>query len=128
VKQRYTIDDHLHLEYGSPTRSLFESIRKDILALDPCVSEEFLKHHVAYRAEKSFVDIVPQKNLLRLFLNLPFHELSEPRGLAENVTGLGHWGNDDVRLGFSKSEDLPYPMGLIRQAFEKQMENGEVEM
>ncbi len=123
----YTINDHLQLAAGSPMRGLFEIFRKDILALDPCVSEEFLKLYVAYKAETNFVDIVPQKSRLRLSLNMQFHELHDPKSLAKDVTGIGRWGNGDVEVDFNKPEELPYVMGLVRQAYEKQMGNGEVE-
>jgi uncharacterized protein with ParB-like and HNH nuclease domain/predicted transport protein len=123
----YTIGDHPQLAIGSPMRDLFEIFRKDILALDPCVSEEFLKLYVAYKAETNFVDIVPQKSRLRLSLNMQFHELHDPKGLAKDVTNLGRWGNGDVEVGLNKQEELPYVMGLVRQAFEKQMGNGEAE-
>ncbi len=123
----YTIDDHPRLAIGSPMRYLFEIFRKDVLALDPCVSEEFLKLYVAYKAETNFVDIVPQKSRLRLSLNMQFHELHDPKGLAKDVTSLGRWGNGDVEVGFRKPEELPYVMGLVRQALEKQMGNGEAE-
>ena len=123
----YTIDDHQQLAIGSPRRDLFESLRKDVLALDPCVSEEFLKLYVAYKAETNFVDLVPQKSRLRLSLNMQFHELHDPRVLAKDVTNLGRWGNGDVEVGLSKPEELPYVMGLVRQAFEKQMGNAEAE-
>ncbi len=58
----YTLDDHPHLAEGSPMRPLFEAFRKEVLALDPCVTEEFLKLYVAYKAETNFVDVVPQKS------------------------------------------------------------------
>ena len=32
-------------------REVFEAFRKEVLALDPCVSEEFMKLYVAYKAE-----------------------------------------------------------------------------
>ena len=117
----YTIDDHPQLAIGSPMRDLLEIFRKDVLALDPCVSEEFLKLYIAYKAETNFVDIVPQKSRLRLSLNMQFHELHDPRVLAKDVTNLGRWGNGDVEVGLSKPEELPYVMGLVRQAFEMQM-------
>ena len=123
----YTIDDHPQLAVGSPMRELFEIFRKDVLSLDPCVSEEFLKLYVAYKAETNFVDIVPQKSRLRLSLNMQFHELHDPKGLAKDVTSLGRWGNGDVEVGFRKPEELPYVMGLVRQALEKQLGNGEAE-
>lgn len=36
----YTLDDHAPLAEGSPMRPLFEEFRKEVLALDACVSEE----------------------------------------------------------------------------------------
>jgi len=122
----YTIDDHPQLVIGSPMRDLFEIFRKDVLALDACVSEEFLKLYVAYKAETNFVDIVPQKRRLRLSLNMQFHELHDPKGVAKDVTSVGRWGNGDVEVGFRKPEELPYVMGLVRQALEKQLGDGEV--
>ena len=121
----YTIDDHPQLAIGSPMRDLFEIFRKDVLALDACVSEEFLKLYVAYKAETNFVDIVPQKGRLRLSLNMQFYELHDPKDLAKDVTNLGRWGNGDVEVSLSKPEDLLYVMGLVRQAFEKQMGNAD---
>jgi len=122
----YTIEDHLQLAESSPMRPLFEALRKAILALDPCVTEEFLKLYVAYKAETNFVDVVPQKGRLRLSLNMQFHELHDPRGLARDVTNISRWGNGDVDVALSHPEELAYVMGLVRQAFEKQMGNGEV--
>ena len=123
----YTLGDHLHLAEDSPMRQLFETFRKETLALDSCVSEEMLKLYVAYKAETNFVDVVPQKSRLRLLLNLHFHELHDPRSLARDVTNLGRWGNGDVEVVLSTPDELPYVMGLVRQAFEKQMGNGEAE-
>ena len=117
----YTLDDHVQLAEGAPMRSVFDEFRKEVLALDPCVSEEIMKLYVAYKAETNFVDVVPQKSRLRLSLNMHFHELHDPKGLAKDVTNLGRWGNGDVEVGLSKVEDMPYLMGLVRQAFEKQM-------
>ena len=123
----YTLDDHLNLAADSPMRPLFEMFRKEVLTLDPCVSEEMLKLYVAYKAETNFVDVVPQKSRLRLSLNLHFHELHDPRGLAKDVTNIGRWGNGAAEVGLSKLDELPYVMGLVRQAFEKQMGNGDTE-
>lgn len=120
--QQYDIDDHPHLSTG-PMRSLFEALRQAVLALDPCVNEEFLKLYVAYKAETNFVDIVPQAKRLRLSLNIPFHQIDDPKGLCKDVTNLGRWGNGDVEIGLATMEELPYVMGLIRQSFDQQMGN-----
>ena len=123
----YTLDkDHPYLAPGSPMRPVFDAFRTAVLALDPGISEEVLKLYVAYKAETNFVDVVPQKSRLRLSLNLRFHELHDPRGLAKDVTNLGRWGNGDAEVGLSTLEKLPYVMGLVRQAIERQMDNGTV--
>ncbi len=116
----YSIDDHPHL-LTSPMRELFEAFRKEVLALDPCVTEEFLKLYVAYKAETNFVDVVPQVKRLRLSLNTTFHQIEDPKGLCKDVSGLGRWGNGDVEISLSSLDELPYVMGLVRQSFEKQM-------
>ena len=119
----YTIDDHPNLLTPS-MRPMFEGFRKAVLALDPCVSEEFLKLYVAYKAETNFVDVVPQAKRLRLTLNMRFCDVNDPKGLCEDVTGIGRWGNGDVQIGLSKQDELPYVIGLVRQSLELQLGNG----
>ena len=46
------------------------------------------------------------------------------KGIANDVTNLGRWGNGDVELRISSLDELPYVMGLVRQAFESQMGDG----
>jgi uncharacterized protein with ParB-like and HNH nuclease domain/predicted transport protein len=123
VTSGYTIEAHPHLVAG-PLREVFEAFRKQVLALDPCATEEFLKLYVAYKAETNFVDVVPQAKRLRLSLNMAFPEINDPKGICKDVSGLGRWGNGDVELGLTHLDELPYVMGLVRQSFEKQMGNG----
>ena len=117
----YTLKIHKHLAEGTKTRALFEQLRKEILALDPGISAEILKLYIAFKAETNFVDVVPQKSCLRLSLNMPFHELDDPKKLARDVTNLGRWGNGDVEVKLNNASELAYVMGLIRQSFEKQL-------
>lgn len=121
----YTIADHDYLAEDAAMRPIFEALRKEVLALNPAVSEEFLKLYVAFKAETNFVDIVPQARRLLLILNMAFHEVADPKGLCRDITNLGRWGNGDVEVGLKSLEELPYVMGLVRQALEKQMGNGE---
>jgi predicted transport protein len=118
--QQYAITDHPHLVSG-PMRELFEALRKAILALDPCVSEEFLKLYVAYKAETNFVDIVPQAKRLLLVLNLGIEDIEDSKGLCRDISNIGRWGNGDVEVGLSSIDELPYIVGLIRQSFDRQM-------
>lgn len=125
--QGYTIEDHPYLStgsemYGTFVRDLFMEFRKAVLALDPsCVSEEFLKHYVAYKADTNFVDVIPQAKRLLLSINIKFQDLNDPKGLCRDVSDMHHMGNGDVEIGVSTSDELPYVLGLVRQALELQL-------
>ncbi|BAH40616.1 MAG TPA: DUF262 domain-containing protein [Gemmatimonas aurantiaca] len=114
----YTIDDHHSLVSGKAA-ALFEAFRREVLELGSCVSEEFLKYYVAYKAETNFVDVYPQASRLRLILNLPFEELDDPENRCANVAGYRL--NGEVKVHIAELNELPYVMGLIRQSFERQV-------
>ena len=118
--QTYSMADHPHLETGA-MKPVFEALRKAVQALNPNVTEEFLKLYVTYKAETNFVDVVPQAKRLRLVLNIGVAELDDPRGLCRDISNIGRWGNGDVEVGLSSLDELPYVMGLIRQALDRQM-------
>ena len=127
-KSTNSIENFAYLSPGNSSfveevRNLFDVLRKEILAIDSVVVEEYLKLYIAYKAETNFVDVVPQAKRLRLSLNMPFAEINDPRNICKDITNLGRWGNGDVEVGFYDIKDLPYIMSLIRQSFERQMIN-----
>jgi len=91
------------------------------LALDPAITRQFLKLYVAFKAEMTFVSVVPQKARLRLALNIPIESLRDDRSLAWDVSGKGHWGNGTTEAPLSEDSDFTYVLGLVRQAYEYQM-------
>jgi len=120
----YSIDSYEYLNEGK-AKDLFEKLRKEVLSLDPEISEEYLKLYIAYKLETNVVDVVPQKDKLKLFINIKFNELNDPKELCRDVSQTGHWGNGDVELILSSEEDIAYVINLVRQAIEKQYGNGE---
>jgi len=119
----YTIEDHPFLL--TPTvKPLFEAFRKAVLALDPCVTEEFLRHYVAYKTETNFVDVGPQAKRLKLAINVRFTDITDPKGICKDVSTVGHFGNGDVEVIYSNFDELPYVLGLVRQSLELQLGNG----
>lgn len=96
---------------------LFEIIRQEIINLDISVREEFLKYYIAYKTFTNFVDIYPQKNRLRIILNMNVEEIDDPQDICKDITG---WRmNGDIEVGFSSLSKLNDVMFLIRQAFQK---------
>ena len=122
----YSIEDHPQLKEGL-TREFFDLLRIEILGLDECVREEFLKLYIAYKAETNFVDVIPKASSLRLIINMNFTDIDDPRNICRDVTDLGRWGNGNIEVDLNKAEDIPYMIGLIRQSLERQLGEDEVE-
>ena len=81
------------------------------------MKEEFLKYYIAYKTFTNFVDIYPQKNRLRIILNMNLEEIDDPQDICKDITG---WRmNGDIEVGFSSLSKLNDVMFLIRQAFQK---------
>jgi uncharacterized protein with ParB-like and HNH nuclease domain/predicted transport protein len=120
VAAAYTIADHPRLHSGLP-KELYEALRGEVLALDPIMSEHFLKHYVALKAETNLVDVVPQMKQLIVSIIIPFSRVHDPKGKCRDVSGMGRWTNGDVEIPMTSKEDLPYIMGIVRQAFDIQM-------
>ena len=116
----FSMEDHPHL-LTQPRRALFEKFSAEVLALDPSITRQFLKHYVAFKAETNFVDVVPQKARMRLSLNIPLEALHDERNLAWDVSDKGHWGNGPTEVGLDEATDLGYIIGLVRQALEFQL-------
>lgn len=62
-----------------------------------------------------------QAKRLRISLNMKFSEINDPKGLCQDVSGHGRWGNGEVEVKMASMEELPYVMGLVRQSLEKQL-------
>jgi len=116
----YSIEDHQHLSEGL-SHELFESFRREVKALDPCVTEEVLKFYIAFKAETNFVDVKPQKSGLKLFLHLPFADIIDPRGICTDVTEVESKSRRNVRVQLHSLDTLPYIIDLVRQALERQL-------
>ena len=112
------VEDH-YKNMSLDTQAVFAQLRKRILNLDALVREEPKKNYIAYKTTTNFVDIEPQKNMLRLTLNLAIDQLDDPKGLCKDVSGVGKYGNGDVEVRISTAQQIDDVMDLVRQAFEQ---------
>ncbi|GAA9544238.1 DUF262 and DUF1524 domain-containing protein [Helicobacter pylori] len=120
-KKEKKVYDLSSYKFGSHSRELFNILSKEIKALDERITEKFNQEYISYMFDKNFVDIVVQTKDLKLYLNMPFNELQDEKNLARDMTNKGHLGNGDIEVKLETKEDIPYCLGLIRQALEKQM-------
>ncbi|MFP6063138.1 DUF262 domain-containing protein [Helicobacter pylori] len=117
-KKAYDLSSY---KFGSHSRELFDILSKEIKALDERITEKFNQDYISYMFDKNFVDIVPLKNGLKLYLNMPFNELQDEKNLARDMTNKGHLGNGEIEVKLETKENVPYCLGLIKQALEKQI-------
>lgn len=65
------------------------------------------------------VDLLPQKNQLKIWINLSKGELNDPNDLLRDVSSIGHWGNGDYEVIIKDDTQIEYILSLIKQAWEK---------
>ncbi|WP_231214008.1 DUF262 and DUF1524 domain-containing protein [Helicobacter pylori] len=117
-KKAYDLNSY---KFGSHSRELFDILSKGIKALDERITESFMKAYIAYKFKTNFVDIVVQTENLKLYLNMKFNELQDKKNLASDATNKHHNGNGDIEVKLETKENIPYCLGLIKQALEKRM-------
>ncbi|MCQ2717880.1 DUF262 and DUF1524 domain-containing protein [Helicobacter pylori] len=117
-KKAYDLSSY---KFGSHSRELFDILSKEIKALDERITEKFNQKYISCMFDKNFVDIVVQNKDLKLYLNMPFNELQDEKNLARDMTNKRHFGNGDIEIKLETKENIPYCLGLIKQALEKQM-------
>ncbi|GAA8359580.1 DUF262 and DUF1524 domain-containing protein [Helicobacter pylori] len=120
-KKEKKVYDLSSYKFGSHSRELFDILSKGIKALDERITENFNQDYISYKFSKNFVDIVVQTKDLKLYLNMKFNELQDEKNLARDMTNKGHLGNGNIEVKLETKENIPYCLGLIKQALEKQM-------
>lgn len=117
LAERYSLETY---DTNVFTKTLFEVLDRRIQNLSPDVKREFKKLYVAYKLDTNFVDIVFQKQRLRISVNMKFSEVIDPNGICRDITGLGRWGNGDVELYMEHTSDVDQIMEIVEQSYRLQ--------
>ncbi|MCQ2881913.1 DUF262 and DUF1524 domain-containing protein [Helicobacter pylori] len=121
-KSKYDLSSY---KFSSDSRELFDILREKIKDLDERITEKFNQQYIAYKFCKiSFVDIVVQEKGLKLYLKMNLNGLQDEikeKLKIRDVSNIGRpcVGNMEVEL--ETKENIPYCLGLIKQALKKQM-------
>ncbi|MGL2698547.1 GmrSD restriction endonuclease domain-containing protein [Helicobacter pylori] len=126
-KKEKKVYDLSSYKFSPHSRELFDILRKEIKALDEGITENFMKHYITYKHGTIFASIGPLKSELNLNLKMDFSELQDEikeKLKIRDVSHIGHLGivsKKVVEVKLETKEDIPYCLGLIKQALEKQM-------
>lgn len=118
---QYGVDNFEHLR--SPhIREMYDALVRELRALDSTIAIEYRKVHIDFAANGTFMDLVPQAGGLRIQLHVPYEELDDPREICADVSDISRWGTGETRFLLASYDELPYSLGLIRQAFDRQLD------
>ncbi|MFN4150089.1 MAG: DUF5655 domain-containing protein [Candidatus Sericytochromatia bacterium] len=110
----YTEEDH----YSSGSAyiiEIYEKFKAAILNLADNIEVLPQKYYIAFKKGSNISDIEIQKKSLKIFINAKIGSLDDPKGIAKNVSNIGHRGNGDYQIQIENDNDLEYIMSLIKQ-------------
>ncbi len=118
----FTEQEHL-LKADFETRELYEQLKERIINLDDNITLNPRKHFIGFKINgNTFCDIVLQGKGLKIYANLKSGELQDQKGIARDVSNVGHWGNGAYEIKISDLEDLEYILSLLKQSLKKNNE------
>lgn len=115
----YTIKEyHPNLLQGK-NNEIFEILKERIIGLDSNIYMEILKKYIAFKInDKNIVCIVPQKNNLKITLNINKEDLNDSKMITEDISGKGAWGTGNTQFKLEFKDEVTYAMQLISQSYE----------
>ncbi|WRE01047.1 DUF262 and DUF1524 domain-containing protein [Helicobacter pylori] len=123
-KKEKKVYDLSSYKFGSHSRELFDILSKEIKALDERITEKFNQEYISCMFDKNFVDIVVQEKGLKLYLKMSLNELQDEikaKLKISDVSNIGRPCYGKMKVELETKENIPYCLGLIKQALEKQM-------
>lgn len=115
----YTEQEHL-LKAEFAIREFYEQFKERLINLDDNITLNPRKHFIGYKIDgNTFCDIVILAKSLKVTLNLKSNELDDPKGVARDVSNVGHWGNGAYEIKVTEADELEYIMSLIKQSLKK---------
>lgn len=97
--------------------TLYEDIRNYILSLGDDITENQLKHYIAFKKIKNIVCIEILKNHLTLYLKLDSSTIDYEDGFTQDVSQLGHHGTGDVQVTIRNRTDYEKAKELLDRAY-----------
>jgi predicted transport protein len=101
---------------GEEMAALYRKFRTAILNLDQGIEIKPKAAYIAFKkGSRNIVDIEPQQKALKIYINAKWGSIDDSKGIAKNVSKLGHFGNGDYQIPVNSDKDLEYIMSLVKQ-------------
>ena len=116
----YNINDHLKRR-PEVIKAIFEKLQQAILNMNPEIKEKVMKKYVAYEMKRNFTEFVIQSSAVKVYLDIPIQELKDTAHIVQDCSNIGHWATGETRFKVYSVDEVPYAVGLIKQAYEKSL-------
>lgn len=94
---------------------LYETFRDAILNLADGIEVSPQKNYVALKKGSNIVCMEIQKRKLKFYVGAKAGTLDDPKGIARDVSNVGHWGTGDYLIEVRDDGQLEYILSLIKQ-------------
>ncbi len=124
AQHKYVKAENLTLEaykYYEFNKELYSKLKEELLKLHEGVQIVYKQKYVAFKYKTNFVDVVFQKQGLRLTINLKYSEINDPKHLTEDVSHKGRWGNGEVSMHVINEDNITDAITFAKQALSKQI-------
>lgn len=109
-----------HYRINDEMMRLYRRLDNRIMNLSSAVHREYTTHYIAYKYDTNFVDVKVQKKQIKLYLNMKFAKVHDPKGLCRDITNIGAHGNGDVMVFLRNADEIDDIMKLILQSYSEQ--------
>lgn len=111
----YSEDDHL-IAIPSEISEMYHTLKESILGINDSITIRPTKKYIGFVLDKrNVMDMVIQKNALKMWFNSKAGTLNDPFEITKDVSNTGHWGNGDYELKINDLESIDYIINLVKQ-------------
>lgn len=111
----YTEEDH-RSGTSEEIYELYEEFRDAILNLADGIEIKPQKLYVAFKKDGNVACLEIQKKKIKIYIGAKAGALDDPKGIAKDVSKIGHYGTGDYEVQVDSDKDLEYIMSLVKQA------------
>ena len=97
--------------------TLYEDVRNYVLSLGDDITENQLKHYVAFKKIKNIVCVEILKNRLTLYLKLDANTIDYEDGFTRDTSQIGHYGTGDVEVTIRNRADYEKAKLLLDRTY-----------
>jgi predicted transport protein len=114
----YTFDQHLQGKPDGMSR-IAVAVNDFMTGLDPAIEVAPKKFYVAYKTSQNIVCMEVKQHRVLLYLKLDPKKVLGPKGIARDVTNVGHYGTGDLEISVKDLADFEAAKPFVQMAYEQ---------